>query len=66
MFSRTATNRTTTARVYSGHALNKKGSYIVEAAITLPLFIIAVVVMSSIILMYNSGLYNKNLTFFFL
>lgn len=53
MFSRTATNRTTTARVYSGHALNKKGSYIVEAAITLPLFIIAVVVMSSIILMYT-------------
>ena len=31
---------------------NKKGSYIVEAAITLPLFIIAVVIMNSIILMY--------------
>ena len=31
---------------------NKKGSYIIEAAITLPLFLIAVIVMSSIILMY--------------
>ena len=32
--------------------LNKKGSYLIEAAITLPVFIIAVVVMISIILMY--------------
>ena len=31
---------------------NKKGSYLVEAAIALPVFIIAVVVMSSVILMY--------------
>ena len=31
---------------------NKKGSYIIEAAITLPVFLIAVIVMSSIILMY--------------
>ena len=31
---------------------NKNGSYIVEAAITLPVFLIAVIVMSSIILMY--------------
>jgi hypothetical protein len=32
---------------------NKNGSYIVEAAVTLPLFLIAVLVMSSIILMYS-------------
>lgn len=32
--------------------ISKRGSYIVEAAITLPVFIIAVVCMSSIILMY--------------
>lgn len=31
---------------------NKKGSYIIEAALTLPVFLIAVIVMSSIILMY--------------
>ena len=31
---------------------NKKGSYILEAAITLPVFLIAVIVMSSVILMY--------------
>ena len=31
---------------------NKKGSYLVEAAIALPVFIIAVMVMSSVILMY--------------
>ena len=31
---------------------NKKGSYIIEAAITLPIFLIAVIVMSSVILMY--------------
>lgn len=31
---------------------NKKGSYIIEAAITLPVFLIALIVMSSIILMY--------------
>ena len=32
--------------------INKKGSYIVEAAVALPVFIIAVIVMSSVILMY--------------
>lgn len=32
--------------------INKKGSYIVEAAIALPVFIIAVIVLSSVILMY--------------
>lgn len=32
--------------------INKKGSYLVEAAIALPVFIIAVMVMSSVILMY--------------
>ena len=32
--------------------INKKGSYITEAAISLPVFIIAVIVMSSVILMY--------------
>ena len=32
--------------------INKKGSYILEAALTLPVFLIAVVVMNSIILMY--------------
>lgn len=31
---------------------NKKGSYLLEAAIALPVFIIAVIVMSSVILMY--------------
>lgn len=33
--------------------MRKDGSYIVEAAITLPLFLIAVLVMSSVILMYS-------------
>ena len=33
-------------------SINKKGSYLVEAVISLPLFIIAVMVMSSVILMY--------------
>ncbi len=32
--------------------INKKGSYLLEAAISLPVFIIAVIVMSSVILMY--------------
>jgi hypothetical protein len=32
---------------------NRNGSYIVEAAVTLPLFLIAVLVMSSVILMYS-------------
>lgn len=32
--------------------INKSGSYIIEAAITLPVFLTAVIVMSSIILMY--------------
>lgn len=36
----------------SKKAINKKGSYLVEAAITLPIFIIAVICLSSIILMY--------------
>lgn len=31
---------------------NKKGSYLLEAAISLPVFIIAVIIMSSVILMY--------------
>ena len=31
---------------------NRKGSYIVESAIVLPVFLIAVIVMSSVILMY--------------
>ncbi len=34
------------------HLNNRKGSYIVEAAISVPIFIIAIVVMNSIILMY--------------
>lgn len=33
--------------------INKKGSYLVESAISLPIFIIAVIVMYSIILMYS-------------
>lgn len=32
--------------------INKKGSYLLEAAISLPVFIIAVIIMSSVILMY--------------
>ena len=32
--------------------INKRGSYLLEAAISLPVFIIAVMVMSSVILMY--------------
>ena len=32
--------------------INKKGSYLLEAVISLPVFIIAVIVMSSVILMY--------------
>jgi hypothetical protein len=32
--------------------INKRGSYLVEAAISLPVFVIAVMVMSSVILMY--------------
>ena len=32
--------------------INKRGSYIVEAAVTLPVFIIAVIILNSIILMY--------------
>ncbi len=32
--------------------INKRGSYLVEAAISMPVFIIAVIVMSSVILMY--------------
>lgn len=33
-------------------AINKKGSYILESVISLPIFMIAVIVMSSVILMY--------------
>lgn len=40
--------------------INKKGSYIVEAATTLPVFIVAVTVMMSIILMYS---YIENANF---
>lgn len=32
---------------------NKKGSYLVEAAVSLPIFIISILVMSSVILMYS-------------
>ena len=32
--------------------INKRGSYIIEAAITLPVFVIALIIMNSIILMY--------------
>ncbi len=39
-------------RQRSGYFLNKKGSYILEAAITLPVFLIAVMLMSSVILIY--------------
>ena len=35
-----------------GRLLNKKGSYLVEATIALPIFLIAVITMSSVILMY--------------
>ena len=38
--------------VINKHIKNKKGSYLVEAAITLPILFIAVLCMSSIILMY--------------
>ena len=55
MFLRTDINSTSEHRTVfrSGTISNsKRGSYIVEAAITLPLFLIAVLVMSSVILMY--------------
>ena len=38
--------------MFSKMLTNKKGNYLVEAAISLPVFIIAVMVMSSVILMY--------------
>ena len=38
--------------MFSRMSTNKKGNYLVEAAISLPVFIIAVMVMSSVILMY--------------
>ena len=38
--------------MFSRIRINKKGNYLVEAAISLPVFIIAVMVMSSVILMY--------------
>lgn len=56
MFSKTATdrhNRISASAALRRAAAGKEGSYIVEAAIALPLFLIAVLVMSSIILMYS-------------
>lgn len=38
--------------MFSKMSINKKGNYLVEAAISLPVFIIAVIVMCSVILMY--------------
>ena len=52
MFLKTATNRNNFEDKWPRWIRSRRGSYIVEAAITLPLFIIAVVVLSSIILMY--------------
>ena len=40
-------------RTYIRRIRKRDGSYIVEAAVTLPLFLIAVLVMSSVILMYS-------------
>lgn len=45
-------NKPNTDASASGWLNNKKGSYIVEAAVTLPVFLIAVIIMSSVILMY--------------
>ena len=42
----------TERHMFSKTHINKKGNYLVEAAISLPVFIIAVMVMSSVILMY--------------
>lgn len=39
-------------KVYTGNGCNKRGSYIVEATLCLPVFLIAILAMSSIILMY--------------
>jgi hypothetical protein len=54
MFSRIVTDDSTEYRIRRSirAAGSKNGSYIVEAAITLPVFLIAVMVMSSVILMY--------------
>ena len=43
----------TAIRTYIRRIRKRDGSYIVEAAVTLPLFLIAVLVMSSVILMYS-------------
>lgn len=56
MYSKTAINRIVKALPVSDmcrYMRGKRGSYTVEAAITLPLFLIAVLVMSSVILMYS-------------
>jgi len=44
--------KSTAKIMYLKTLINKKGSYIAEAAVTLPVLIMAVIVMSSIILMY--------------
>ena len=49
MYSRTATDRISHLL---HHIRGRRGSYTVEAAVTLPLFLIAVLVMSSVILLY--------------
>lgn len=41
-----------TGKAFARRIKGREGSYIVEAAVTLPLFLIAVLVMSSVILMY--------------
>ena len=46
MFSRIATDNRNNKRI------NKRGSYILEASITLPVFLIAILVLSSVVLMY--------------
>lgn len=56
MYSRTVTSKKRIRSFLPAalHQLERKnGSYIVEAAVTLPLFLIAVIVMSSVILMYS-------------
>ena len=55
MCLKTVTNKRISSGKYGTMALflkNRRGSYIIEAAIVLPVFLIAVIVMSSVILMY--------------
>lgn len=55
MYLKTVTNKKILSRKYNRtdhFSWNRRGSYIVESTIVLPVFIIAVIVMSSIILMY--------------